>query len=392
MATLVKGESSLYVTEEVTRGTYVAPSVDANGLEPNEDGIEFSMTREEIERNTLTSTIEAVEPRLGLKNVSGSFSMEFKAGASAGATPRGGSVYKSLLGGKRNASTTTTTKASGNTTTFLAIEDADISKFAAGDIVLVKKSGAYMVRPIASRVTTPGSAGLNLAFALDSSPGNSVVIEKFTTYYHTSDDQPLSVTWYPGGEIEEQYTGMDCVSATLESWTANQTPSWSFSFTGLDVTKAVDTPSVSVDFSSDADVPVMQGAKAYLGGTAVDYIELGLSIENTRADMPAANQSTGKIGSRKTEFAVTGSINPYMASDSVARWETYNDGDTTSFFAYASNPTGTTGEFNQIVAIWLPNVKITNMPMGDQDGVLTDNIEFKAFRSAGNDSIFLGFI
>lgn len=392
MGTLVKGLSSLYITEEVTEGTWVAPSVDADGLEPNEDGIEFSLSREEIERNTLTSTIEAVEPRLGLKSVAGSLAMEYKAGATAGATPRGGLLFESLFGAKRAAATTTTTK-TGNTSTVLQIEDADISKFSVGDCVLVKEAGGFEVRPVSAKSTGTGTATITFPFALtNGSPANAVVIEKFTTYYHQSDNMSLSASWYPGGEIREKVTGLKVVSGSLEGWSANQTPSWNFSLQGLDIDKAVATPAVSVDFSSDAIVPVMQGAYAFLGGTAVDYSELGMSVENTITDMPAANNENGKIGSRKTEFNVTGSINPYMADDSVARWETFNAGDATSFFAYAYNPTGTAGEFNQVVAMWLPNVKITNMPSGDNDGVMTDNIEFRAFRNLGNDTVFLGFI
>lgn len=392
MTTLVKGESSLYITKEVTRGTHVDPTVDADGVEPNEEGIEFRMTREVIERNTLTNSIEAVEPRLGTKNVEGSFSMEFKAGATAGAKPRGSHVYENLLGTVKTVATTTTTKASGNTTSFLAVEDADISKFAKGDIVLVKKAGAFECRPVASVVTTTGAAGLNLAIPLSGAPGASVVIERFTTYYHSSAEVPLSATWFPGGEIKEEISGLDIASASLEGWTANETPSWSFSLRGLDIQKSVAAPSVAVDFSSDAQVPVMQSAIAYLGTEAIDYVELGLSVENTLTDLPAANKSTGKLGTRKTALNITGSINPYTSASNVSRWNNFNNGDNTSLFLYAGNPTGVAGEFNQVIAIWLPKVKITNMPMGDQDGVLTDNIEFSAFKTAGGDSMFLGFI
>lgn len=391
METLVKGQSSLYLTEEVTPGTYVAPSVDSDGIEPNQDGIEFTMSREEIERNTLTDTIESVAPRLGTKNVTGAFALEYKAGATAGAEPRGGKLFKALLGSKRSSSAITT-KSSGNTASFLAVEDADISSLKKGDIVLVKKPGAFECRPIAAVDETPGAAGILLAFDLGSTPPASVVIEAFTTYLHSSDERSLSATWYPGGEIEEQVSGLNVASASLEGWSANGTPSWSFSLQGLDLQKSVGQPSVAVNFGSDAEVPVMQGALAYLGSEPIDYIELGLSVENTISTLPAANKMTGKLGSRKNRLAVTGSINPYMSATDVSRWDSFNNGDTTSLFAYAYNPTGTAGEFNEVIALWLPNIKITNMPAGDQDGVLTDNIEFRAFRNEGGDSLFLGFI
>lgn len=389
---LVKGESSLYLTKEVTRGVYVAPTLDEHGMEPNEDGIDFKYEREPIERNTLTNSIEAVEPRLGKKTVTGAFSLEYKAGAAAGAKPRGHVAFENLLGGVRQKSTTTTTKALGNTTSFLAIEDADISGFKKGDIIVVKKAGAFMARPIASVVTTPGSAGVNMAIPFPSSPGNSVVIEKFTTFFHAGNEVPLSGTWYPGGEIEERISGLDVASASLDGWTADGTPSWTFSLSGLDVNKSVAQPSVAVDFSGDALVPVLQGAEAFLGSEAIDYVEIGLSIENTLVDQPAANRSTGKVGTRKTALGITGSIDPYMSDVNVDRWNNFKAGQATSLFFYAYNPSTTAGEFSQLVAVWMPKIKITNMPMGDQDGILKDNIEFSAFKTNGNDSIFMGYV
>jgi hypothetical protein len=389
---LVKGESSLYVNKEVTRGTYVAPSVDADGMEPDQDGLDFKSDREVIERNTISNSIEQVQPRLGTKNITGSVSIELKAGATAGAKPRGSCMYENLLGAVRSVATTTTTKASGNTTSFLAIDDADIAKFNKGDIVLIKKSGHFMVAPVASVVTTSGSAGLNLDITLDQAPGASVVIDKFTTYYHANNEVPLSATYYPGGKIEEQYMGLDVDTASLDGWEAGKTPKINFSLKGLDGTKDVGTPSVSVDFSSDALVPVILGAKAYLGDVSIDYTQIGLSIESTLVDQPSGARASGKVGTRKTKLSISGSINPYTEDDNVDRYNDFNEGVTKSLFFYAYNPTTTDGEFDQVVAFYLPKVMITNMPMGDQDGIFTDNIEFSAFKQAGGDSIFIGFV
>ena len=392
MTTLVKGESSVYIVAEVTEGTFVAETVVAEAIEPNEDGLEFNLSRAEIERNTLTDTIEAVEPRLGLKTVTGTIPLEFKAGSAAGAEPRGGLLYESLLGGKRAIATTTTTKSSGNTTTSLKIEDADISKFAVGDCVMVKKTGAYEVRPVSAVIATPGSAALTIAIPFSYTPPNSVVIEKALTYYHEADSSSFSVAHYQGGEILEAIPGCKANSGTLEGWTAGETPSFSFSVEGTDMVKTVATPSLSPDFSSDAKVPVIIEACAWLGQEELDYTEISLNIENTKADLLSACSPSGKIGTRKTAFNVTASVNPYMSDSALTRWDLFEAGTITSLFTYAFNPTSTAGEFNQVVAIWLPNVKITNMPAADQDGVLMDNIELRAFRSAGNDTVFLGFI
>lgn len=195
-----------------------------------------------------------------------------------------------------------------------------------------------------------------------------------------------------GGAIKEAISGAKALSASLEGWTASETPSINFSIEGLDIVKAPGSPSVIVDFSGDAKVPVIHNACAWLGIDKVDYSEFGLSIENSKADIPNACSSTGKSGNRKTGFTVSGSINPYMEIDNVDRWTKFRNGTVTSLFTYAYNPTGVAGEFNQVVAIWMPNIKISSMPQADQDGVLVDSIEFKAFRSLGNDTLFMSFI
>ena len=68
---VVKGESSLFLKLEATEGVYQAPTSADDAIEVLEDGLEFNYTRDEIERNTLTSTIESVAPRLGLKQITG---------------------------------------------------------------------------------------------------------------------------------------------------------------------------------------------------------------------------------------------------------------------------------------------------------------------------------
>ncbi len=73
---LIKGKSALFLKEEVTEGTYVAPASAADAVEVLEDGLEFGTTREVIERNTLSATVESEAPRLGLKTVTGTIPTE----------------------------------------------------------------------------------------------------------------------------------------------------------------------------------------------------------------------------------------------------------------------------------------------------------------------------
>jgi hypothetical protein len=88
----------------------------------------------------------------------------------------------------------------------------------------------------------------------------------------------------------------------------------------------------------------------------------------------------------------TGEIAPYMDDDNVDRFTAFNTNDDISVFGYAYNPTSTVGELEQAIAFWIPQAKITTMPNGDQDGIMTNQISFKAYKKDGEDTVFLGFV
>jgi len=392
MGFVVKGKSSVFLKQEVTEGTYVAP-VASDAVEVLEEGIGFEYSRDEIERNLLSATIEVEASRLGLKQVTGTVPVEFKAGKLEGDEPREHELYLSLLGGQRQITSVTTTK-TGNTATVLQIEDADISKFTKGDIVLVKEAGAYEVRPVSAIDDTLGSASITLAVALTSAPADNVEIGKVTVYHHSDNAPTFSVTHYMGGAIKETVSGCRSITASLESWEGGAVPSWNFSVEALDLDQEAETlPTLlTPDFSGEALPPVILGACVWINGVKVAYNSLTLNLENTKAEILSACSPSGKLASRFTQFMVTGEIAPYMDDDNVNRFNAFNNNDDISVFGYAYNPTATTGEFKQIVAFWIPQAKITTMPNGDEDGIMTNAISFKAYRKDGEDSIFLGFI
>lgn len=393
MGLVVKNESSLFVTEEVTIGTYVAPSSAADALEVVSDGAEIKLERETIERNNLSSTIEKSAPRVGLKNATAVVPIEVTSNATEGLAPPSDRLLKSLLGGKRSLGTAVTSKASGHTSTSIKIEDADIASFVVNGVYLFKLSTGYEVRPITAKVTTPGSASITIPFAFEGGTASgAVVIAKMTQYYYAEGGPSLSLSYYHGGSIEDKGMGMRAVSASIDNWSTGSLPQFTFNLEGLDVERDVAAPGFTPDFSANALPPVLLGACVYFNGIEVQYNELGLSIENTKTDVKSACSIDGKIDSRFTEFKVSGSINPYMDDDNVTRFNNFNANDTVSVFGFAKNPGTVEGQDKQWFAFWIPNAKITAIPAGDVDGIETDAIEFQAFKSAGNDTVFLSFI
>jgi hypothetical protein len=385
-------ESSVFLKEESTEGTYVAPASASDALEILEDGYAINYTRESIETKTLDGNREPSETRVGIPNVEGTVSVYSKANTTAGGKPPAALLFKSLLGGERQVTSQVTTKSTGNTTTFLTVEDADIAKFKVGDIVKVLEAGKHEVRPISAITSTSGSAGITFPFALLNTPSASVKIEKCTTYYPSETSSSMSLTEYMSDAIEAQVSGIKAVSASLKGWETGKIAQWDFKLQGLNYSKSVAAPSYDPSFAGLAATPVILSACIWLGSDKIAYNNFDLAIENTNSFIKSACAEQGKIASRFTDLKITGSINPYMELDDVARFDLFEANTSVSLFGYCYNPAATAGEIKEVVAFYMPKVKITEIPNTSLDGVMVDSIKFSAHRTNGGDSIFLGFI
>ena len=395
MSVAVKKNTAVAVMEEVTEGTYVAPASATDYLQTLADGLELNFSKEVVERNINTNSIGQTSPRTGQKSASGSIPVEARAFSTEGGAPEFDKLMKSALGTKRQNTTTITTKASGNTASVLQIEDADISKLNVGDIVMVKAAGAYHVSPIASKTSGTGTATATLLIPHPSGDTpDSAVISKFTTYTVADSGHPsLSVSKYVDGAVLEYAVGCRVNSMSLEGFATGQIPSFNFGFEGLNADKSV-TPIPHTPSYDSALPPIVLDARIYMDTAEIEVNELTLSLENTLGFQSSFSEENGRSSGRATSRTITGSINPYKLTNSVANFTKYSNDTAFKLFAYAKVPTGTAGEFGNVVAIYMPNCVITDMSEGDQDGLLQENISFSANRGAAGTSneIYICFI
>lgn len=395
---LVKGRTRVAVMEEVTEGTYVAPAAATDYVQPLEDGLEMVPAKELKERNVLNNSIGKSRPRVGIKSVTGSIPTEFIGGGLEGAKPDYDLLLEAALGNVKQATTQTTTKASGNTSTVLQIEDADISKFAIGDIIVILESGAHVINVVTIVDPTLTTANVTV---LRSKPGggsysNSVVISKFTTFYPANSGHPtLSVSVYHGDEIRESGSGMRPTAVTLENFTTGEIASFNFELEGITFNE-VDGAAPHTPTFTQALPPLILGACVYQNGTQVDVNEVTLAIENTIGFITSTCSSDGRISSRITERRVSGSFNPYKDDTSVAQFTRFNTNAEFSLFFYAANPSSTAGEYvmGSVVGVYLPHCIITEKSVGDLDGVLVEQLSFVADRDedGSDDEVFIGYI
>ena len=384
MGLIVKENNKLAVKKEVTEGTYEAPSagdyvaiIDAS-LEPG---------RDLLDRNVLNGSLGKSTPRLGMTNATGSVTVEAKTSGTAGTEPEAGPLFEAAMGSS-NIMTATVTSGTTHTTTLINVSDT--SEFNVGDIVVVKESGAYHASPIASIVT---DTSITLEIAAASAFSDSVVIEKSVNYRLADSGHPsLSITRYMEDAVREYITGAKISSMSLDNFAVGQIPTVAFGFEGLDYDRSVSAIGLTPTYDSSLP-PVVLAALVAQDGTSVCVTNASISLSNGLAPVTCVAEASGKQAIRVANREISGSFNPYREDDSVANYTKFSAGTEFSLFLRVSIP-GATGEYSQSVCVWLPNCFIESIAEGDNNGLVTDEISFRATKgSAGTeDEMVVAFI
>lgn len=389
MAIVVTKNQGWAVEIEVTEGTYVAPASAASFVQTLADGAEMSRSKEVIERNVFTSSIGKTQPRTGQFTASGSMPVEARAMASEGTAPEYDKLMRSGLGTRTQLASAVTTQ-TGNTSSVLQVPDASL--FTVGDIILVKQTGAYHVSPVSAIDT--GTDEITLSIPGAGAFADNVVIAKHTTYKVADSGHPsLSISRYLEGAVLQQVTGARVNSISLDGFSTGQLPSFNFGFEGLNFDSSLTAPPYTAAYDAQLP-PIILDAKVYMDGAEIDVNELTFSIENALGFQTSVSAENGRVSGRAVERTITGSFNPYMASDSMANFSKFKNNTPFSIFAYAKLPSATAGEFSGIVAVYMPNCVITELAENDADGLLQDSITFSANRGAASTTpeIYIGVV
>lgn len=398
MATpIIRRNSIIGVEEEVTEGTYLAPTADTSYIQPLADGFDLNMAREVIDRNTLNASPGKETPRLGIRSATTALPVEYRGSGTEGAVPDFDPLLKSALGAVRTISTQSTTKA-GNSAVVLQIEDADISKYSVGDCIVVLESGAHEVRPISEVDTTGGTANITLAIALDNgAPADNVVISKAVTYLTASTGHPsLSVSYYWANEIRQAAVGARVTSLSLDNYTVGQIASLSFGLESLSYEPEIDGVAPHAPVFDSGIPPILLKACIFRDSTSIPVNTFTLSLANTLGFTTSLCDENGRQSSRVTDREITGTINPYKDDTAVEYFTDWDAGTEFSLFAYAFNPSAVTGEYDlgSVTAVWLPQCFTTEFQTQGLEGLLVDQMAFRATRGSDGSSeeMFLGLI
>jgi hypothetical protein len=390
---LVADEGSVFIEKEAIEGDYQAEQSAAKAIEVLSDGLEFTPTKELLERNNRTSTVEKVTSRVGQKSMAGTIPTEFKAGSVEGEAPETSDLYEAMLGGKETYDETIS--GAGHTVKIINLADGEAAKYKPGFIVKIKESAVSVdkdhVSPIIQVVTDAGINSITLLVPYERAFTDNVVISKGTAYYHKTGQPTLSVTNYIGGSIREKAIGMRAISAEMSNFSTGQLPQVNFGLEGLNYEREVGAPLFVPEFDTSLP-PVVLCSKVYQDDLEVTVNNVGFSLSNTLGFLTSTASCSGKISSRITEFVANFSFNPYMEDDDVEQFSKFDKNEGYSLFASASNYGATAEELEQIVSFYMPNCRTTEIATGDEDGILTDAVTGQAYRDLGNDTVFICFI
>ena len=387
---LVADEGSVFVEKEVTEGTYVPESGAAKAVEVLADGLEFTPTKELLERNNRTSTVENVPARVGQKSMAGSIPVEFKAGSTEGAEPETTDLYESLLGGKR--SYVARTSLTGHSTTTITLAAGEAAQYAKGDIVKIKEYDENSANPDhVSPITDITGDVITLLIPYFQAFSDNVVVAAGVTYFHQAQAPTISITNYLGGEIREKAIGMRPTSGEISNFSTGQLPVMTFAVEGLNYDREVGTPLFTPSYDSSLP-PVVLCAAVYQDSTELVINNFGMTMTNSLGFLTSTASKNGKISSRITDLAINWTANPYMEDDDVDQFNKFDQNSAFSIFGSAHNPGAAQNEHLEVVAFYMPNCRTTEIATGDEDGILTDGLTGSAYKTDGNDSVFISFV
>lgn len=385
MAIAVKDNTSFAVEIEDTEGTYKAPQSAESYVQVLKDGAEMTRSQELLERNIYTGSIGKIQSRLGTRSAAGSMGVELRAGELEGDAPEADKLYISAMGAKKTRAEVTTK--TGNTATVLQIEDADIGGFSVNDLVLVKQPLSFEVSWVSAVDTTGGSANITLGKALSGAPDDNVDIAAMTQYTTANSGHPsLSVSKYIEGSMLEQAVGCKVTSMALENFSTGQIPTMNFGLEGLTFDASLTASPFTPAYDGTLP-PIALRACIYQDGVDMQLNDFSVSVENTLGFVTATCSENGRISSRVTERAISGSFNPYKEDDDLSQFTKFKQNVPYNLFGFAFNPEldnngNWTGEFSNAVAVFMPNCITTELGESDRDGLLVNDITFEANRGA----------
>ncbi len=379
-----------YFKEEVTAGTAVLPSDATDGYCAVEKPDVTTGQKELLESALLTSKIGNKKPQLGMESASCSVTTELRShGDSSNPTvPDFDILLKSGIG-PSNISVTDAVEASPSPTT-TAFEVATIANFAVGDMIIIDNATDGRIVRFIEAIT--GDL-ITVNVAMDNAPTAADVVYATVNYKPTeTGHKHFTSGFYQGNDATDGYFEqvIGCLTSKVGiSIDAAALAKLAFEMTGISADRTANTAA-----SYSPDLEAVQGlagfeVECYFGATKVCGNKLAIDIENDVKEKKTFCTASGKNGSIISKRKVSGSINPY-ADGSTDYYDALNSLTDFKFMAVIGAKDANGFIVGKTVAIYLPQIMITQCKSADEDDNLIEDIQFSAH--TGSDGNQLDFV
>lgn len=290
--------SNFAMKEEVTEGTYLAPTAVGDYL-PVREGFDLVNEQEQLENDSLTGSLGVAKSTVGIVSPTSSIPLYFHGSGVEGSKPDISDPIKGALGGEVEHATEYNTVAA-STTQIIKVDAGEGVNFSRGHMLLIKDStNGYSIRPVHS----VSGDDLTLGFAVATAPGTGVNLGKAVQWSPQSSLPTYSLTDYRGnGGVIQAAAGMRVGGFDLSA-TAGQFVEFSPSLQGIkyfwNPTTVASGASDAIDFNDGGAQSITISAKTYL-----DPYELAAELQS-KMDAASSDTITVVYSSTTGKFTVT---------------------------------------------------------------------------------------
>ena len=400
MSDITKELTKVAIAEEITEGTYAAPTNDTF-LETTEDGVSIEHSKDEKTRANMSGSRIKQDLRLSRSNVSATIPLELRTGEAVGKAPN----YNPLIESAGFEATEVSARiATGTSHTTTKIFLSDTSDLEVGDCIVLKE---YDLNPLIADIPNVVTAivadtSIDLLVVSATTPSDNVEIEKFTRDKQrdikadgvTPTGNTISVTRaFEGDELVEKAIGMRVTGFEL-NFAADEIPTINFTLEGLSHQEDAETFEASpgvpfVPAYDDAEpAPVLKGG-LYKDTTELCITEASLSLESGIAFKTCIGNKN-KLASRGVGKQTTsGSANPYKdgSTEGISL-----DNTTWQLFLFnADYGDADCKEITSFTGIYVPKVKTVTKTIEDADGLVIENVGWKMVADSEDEGITICF-
>lgn len=373
------------VVQEVTEGTYVAPT--ASDLVQIVDFPAHNPVVERLDRDLIKGSIGRLKPLHGIRSGTMELSVELRSGGVSGGVVQQPEIHELLLSAfGRHTAPGNATLIGGSTDTIIELDTGEGAAYEEGDIVHILGE-IRAIRSVATDTVT-----LNRALDKGAPAASTTFVGGYTYKPANTGHNPLSVTVWYGDEWEARGVGCRVSNVAFADFTTGQIPKLNFTLEMLNWDEVAGSSPASPVYN-DTPPPVAVNGTIYKDTTdfCVNAVEMG--IASTVTPELCINNLGGRARLFVTDREISGTVDPMVDAANIGLFADFRDNvDFELEVSVASIDSSNDKVAGEGIGVWMPFMNFTGMGFADNDGTVKHELPVSAHESSAlQDDIRFGF-